>query len=69
MSDEGWMQREYYRACLLCENHFQQFDRLGCEYMCDMFSRMEDQCLEFIRQAKEAEAMHFQSRMLRDYSM
>jgi hypothetical protein len=57
--NEGWIQQEYYCAHLLCEPRFRQFDRLGCEYMCDMFSRLEDQHLQFIRQGKKVEGQQF----------
>lgn len=54
-----WTQREYYKARLLTEPRFQFFGRLGCEYICDMFSRMEDQRLQYIRQGKRQEALDF----------
>jgi len=59
MRAEGWTQRKYYKARLLTEPHFQEFSCLGCEYVCDMFSRMEDERLDFIRKGKSVEAAHF----------
>ena len=60
MHEHGWMQHKYYKARLLTEPRFQQFSRLGCEYICDMFSRMEDQRLDFVQKGKavEAERLH-----------
>jgi hypothetical protein len=55
-SDPRWTQREYYKHRLLTETRFQALGRLGCEYMCDMFSRMEDERLDFVRKGKAAEA-------------
>lgn len=45
-SDSRWTQREYYKFRLLTESRFCQLARLGCEHMCDMFSRMEDERFE-----------------------
>ena len=58
MHECGWTQRKYYRARLLTETRFQGFSRLGCEYICDMFSRMEDERLDFIRKGKAVQAEH-----------
>ena len=33
--------------------------RLGCEYICDMYSRVEDERLDFIKLGKRAEADRF----------
>lgn len=54
-----WTQREYYKARLLTEPRFQMLGRLGCEYMCDMFSRLEDERLQYIRRGKQREALDF----------
>ena len=61
-----WTQREYYKARLLTEPRFQIFSRLGCEYICDMFSRMEDERLEYIRQGKRQESLDFPPETERD---
>ena len=56
MRAQKWTQRKYYKYRLLTESRFQDFSRLGCEYICDMFSRMEDERLDFIRRGKAVEA-------------
>lgn len=58
-SDSRWTQREYYKFRLLTESRFCQLAHLGCKYMCDMFSRMEDECLDFVRKGKAVEAELF----------
>jgi hypothetical protein len=42
-------QRDWYRARILMEERFLIFGRLSCEYLCDMYSRIEEECLNFIR--------------------
>lgn len=59
MRVQGWTQHKYYKACLLTEPCFQDFSHLGCEYVCDMFSRMEDERLDFVCKGKLVEAAHF----------
>lgn len=49
-------QIQYYKQRLLCEPRFQQLGRVGNEYMCDMYSRVEDERLDFIRKSKKKEA-------------
>ncbi|KAF8290485.1 hypothetical protein DL93DRAFT_2092057, partial [Clavulina sp. PMI_390] len=61
MHEQGWTQRKYYKSRLLTEKRFQDFSRLGCEYICDMFSRMEDERLDFVRRGKAAQMEHLQS--------
>jgi hypothetical protein len=46
-------QREWYRSRLLTDNRFQTFGRVSCEYMCDMYSRIEEERLSFIRRSKQ----------------
>jgi hypothetical protein len=48
-------QRAYYKARLLTEPRFCAFGRLACEWSCDMYSRVEDEVLEFIKKGKQAE--------------
>jgi hypothetical protein len=59
--EEGWhpkntkefTQLRWYRARLLQQaNHFTAFSRLQSEYICDMYSRVEDQCLDYIKKAR-----------------
>jgi hypothetical protein len=37
------------RGRLLTEDRFQTFGQLGCEYLCDMYSRVEEEQLKYIR--------------------
>ena len=60
--DSDWeaTQRQYYRYRLLTKEHFSAFGRLASEYACDMYSRLEESRLEFIRRSStsaEAEQM------------
>ena len=63
-STQKWSQCEYYKARLLTEPRFHVFSRLACEWMCDMYSRIEDQRLEYIRAGKRHEAHAFPSHNL-----
>jgi Helitron helicase-like domain at N-terminus len=45
-------QRQWYRARVLTEPRFLIFGRLACEYLCDMYSRVEEERLNFIRGSK-----------------
>jgi hypothetical protein len=42
-------QIDYYKYLILHEPRFAIFGRLTCEYLCDMYSRTEDERLNFIR--------------------
>lgn len=42
-------QREWYRSWLLSDTRFLTFGQLSCEYLCDMYSRIEEERLKFIR--------------------
>ena len=42
-------QREWYKGHLLTDHRFLSFGCLTCEYLCDMYSRIEEQRLHFIR--------------------
>jgi hypothetical protein len=46
-------QRVWYRSRLLTNNCFLIFGRLTCEYVCDMYSRVEEEQLNFIWRSKE----------------
>ena len=46
-------QREWYRSRLLSDTHFLTFGQLSCEYLCDMYFRIEEERLKFIRRSKE----------------
>jgi hypothetical protein len=41
-------QRQWYQCRLLTDSRFQTFGRLSCKYICDMYSRIEEECLNFI---------------------
>jgi hypothetical protein len=41
-------QRQWYKGRLLTDNRFLQFGRLTCEYLCDMYSRIEEERLNYI---------------------
>jgi hypothetical protein len=43
------MQRQWYCCRLLTEDRFLTFGRLASEYLCDMYSRVEEERLNFIR--------------------
>jgi hypothetical protein len=47
--DKPMSQIRWYRCRLLSEHRFQQFGRLCGEYLVDMYSRVEDQRLAYIR--------------------
>ena len=51
-----WTQSWWYRFRLLHEERFQQWGRLTCEYLVDMFSRIEEERLEYIRNGKQIQA-------------
>ena len=46
-------QREWYRSRLLTDSRFHVFGRVSCEYLCDMYSRIEEERLNFIRISKK----------------
>jgi hypothetical protein len=50
-------QREWYRCRLLTEERFLTFGRLASEYICDMYSRIEEERLDFIRRSRDAAAV------------
>jgi hypothetical protein len=52
-------QIQYYKARLLTEPRFHDFTRLVCEWLCDMYSRVEDERLDFIRSAKKRQIADF----------
>ena len=47
-------QREWYRSRILTDQRFITFGRVTCEYLCDMYSRVEEERLNFIRRSKDA---------------
>jgi hypothetical protein len=50
---KGYTQLRWYRARLLQQaERFSIFSRLHNEYICDMYSRIEDQRLEYIKRAR-----------------
>jgi Helitron helicase-like domain at N-terminus len=55
----AWLQIEYYKLQLLCESRFTIMTCLSCEYICDMYSCVEDERLQFIKSAKQNEALQF----------
>ena len=59
----GWTQRAYYQAHLLTEQCFKDFGRLACEWICDMFLRMEDERLDYVQKGKAIEAQQFRNNL------
>jgi hypothetical protein len=51
-------QRVWCRGRLLTDDRFQTFGRLGCEYLCDMYSRVEEERLKYIRRGLATVAQH-----------
>jgi hypothetical protein len=49
-------QRQWYRSLLLREPRFIDLGRLGSEYICDMYSRIEEERLQFIRRGRISQA-------------
>jgi len=47
----GLTQRQWYKSRILSDDRFLTFGRLSCEYFCDMYSRIEEQHLNFIRRS------------------
>jgi hypothetical protein len=45
-------QREWYKNRLLTDDRFLLFGRLTSEYLCDMYSRIEEERLQFIRRGR-----------------
>jgi hypothetical protein len=45
-------QRLWYKSLLLSDSRFLHFGRLTCEYVCDMYSRIEEQRLDFIKKSR-----------------
>jgi hypothetical protein len=48
-------QRQWYKSRLLTDDRFLIFGRLGSEYICDMYSRVEEERLDFIRRSRASE--------------
>jgi hypothetical protein len=53
---QKWTQAWWYRSRLLHEDRFDQWGRLTCEYLVDMYSRLEEERLEYIRNGKLRQA-------------
>jgi len=53
---QKWTQAWWYRSRLLCEERFDRWGRLTCEYLVDMYSRLEEERLEYIRNGKLRQA-------------
>ena len=51
-------QREWYRSRILTDQRFITFGRLTCEYVCDMYSCVEEERLNFIQKSKQAFAQN-----------
>jgi hypothetical protein len=49
-------QREWYKSRLLLEPRFSNLGRLTSEYMCDMYSRVEEERLLIIRRGRQSQA-------------
>lgn len=54
-------QRLWYKGHLLTDDRYLSFGRLTCEYLCDMYSRIEEERLGFIRRGRLRHAMHTDS--------
>lgn len=52
----GFTQREWYKGRILTEDRFLIFGRLCSEYLCDMYSRMEEERLNYIRRSRMSRA-------------
>jgi hypothetical protein len=61
-------QREWYKTRLLTDDRFLLFGRLTSEYLCDMYSRIEEQRLQFIRRGRLHEG-HAQDSDVNDESI
>jgi hypothetical protein len=49
-------QSQWYRFRLLHEYRFRQLGRLACEYLVDMYSRIEDERLQYIQEGRLRQA-------------
>jgi hypothetical protein len=49
-------QIQWYRHLFLSEPRFQILGRLACEYAVDMFSRTEEEWLDYLQQGREVQA-------------
>ncbi|KAK1502270.1 hypothetical protein CABS01_16959 [Colletotrichum abscissum] len=52
----GLTQLQWYRALLLSEARFLTFGRLACEYLVDMYSRIEETNLDYLRRARSMQS-------------
>ncbi|KAI3551986.1 hypothetical protein CSPX01_00662 [Colletotrichum filicis] len=52
----GLTQLQWYRALLLSEARFLTFGRLACEYLVDMYSRLEETNLDYLRRARSMQS-------------
>lgn len=52
----GFTQREWYKGRLLTDDRFLTFGRLCSEYLCDMYSRIEEEHLGYIRRGRLSRA-------------
>ena len=57
-----YTQIEWYRGLLLTEPRFLTFGRLTCEYVVDMYSRTEDDRLNYLRMARTIQSSGFENR-------
>jgi hypothetical protein len=48
-----YTQRQWYRGHLLTDERFTIFGRLTSEYLCDMYSRIEEERLDYIRRSQD----------------
>lgn len=61
-------QRQWYRSRLLTDDRFLTFGRLACEYVCDMYSRIEEERLNFIRRSRDSHNSEHQEEEVLDDS-
>ena len=52
----GFTQREWYKGRILTDQRFIIFGRLCSEYLCDMYSRIEEERLAYIRRSRVSRA-------------
>ncbi|KAF5855814.1 hypothetical protein ETB97_008418 [Aspergillus alliaceus] len=53
---DGLRHIQWYRHLFLTEPRFQILGRLACEYVVDMFSRTEEQRLQYLQQGRRTQA-------------
>lgn len=65
-ADAHLSQIRWYCSCLLQEEQFTIFGQLTCEYLVDMYSRVEEERLAYIRRGREQQRIQLQDQNFRD---